>query len=464
MSTQLERRFERYCAELVEVLGHADRQQPAQWYIKGLMLPGERKSIEPMAARVQPANVRAAHQAMHHVVAEATWDDQAVLAAVAQQVVPQLLKKESGCWWILDDTAHAKKGTHSVGVGRQYSGRLGKTENCQVAVSLSVANTHGSLPLQYQLYLPQEWTDERKRCERAGVPKEIEFRTKGQIARSQIEATLKAGISPGVVLADAGYGDETDFREWLSEHQLDYVMGVRSATSVWWGKHQPAPMPAPAATGRPRTRAVRDGTHQPISLLTLTRELPVKMWRTLSWREGSSGTLSSRFARVRVRAAHRAQLREEEWLLIEWPAQESEPTHYWLSTLPKRTSFKKLVAHAHGRWMIERDYQELKSELGLSHYEGRNWRGFHHHATLCIAAYGFLMLERLSGKKNGARFKESALPEDFRPRGTRADAASSALVNRQHALSTRSYSHSRATLLPVLWSDGNSTIVNSVTQ
>ena len=464
MSTQLESRFEKYCAELVQVLGHADRHQPAQWYIKGLMLPGERKSIEPMAARVQPENVRAAHQAMHHVVAEATWDDQAVLRAVAQQVVPPLLKKEARCWWILDDTAHAKKGTHSVGVARQYSGRLGKTDNCQVAVSLSLANTHGSLPLQYQLYLPQEWTDERKRCERAGVPKEIEFRTKGQIARSQIEATLKAGMSPGVVLADAGYGDETDFREWLSERQLPYVMGVRSGTSVWWGKHQPAPMPAPAATGRPRTRAVRDAKHQPISLLGLTHALPPKIWRTVSWREGSRGTLSSRFARVRVRAAHHDQLREEEWLLIEWPAQESEPTHYWLSTLPKKTSFKNLVAHAHGRWMIERDYQELKSELGLSHYEGRNWRGFHHHATLCIAAYGFLMLERLSGKKNCARFKESALPEDFRPRGSRTDAAPPALVNRQPAFSTRSHARSRATPVPMLRGDANSTGLNSVTQ
>lgn len=464
MSTQLESRFEKYCDGLVQVLGHADRHQPARWYMKGLMLPGERKSIEPMAARVQPDNVRSAHQAMHHLVAEATWDDRALLSSVAQQVAPVLLRKEPRCWWILDDTAHAKKGIHSVGVARQYSGRLGKTDNCQVAVSLSLANHHGSLPLHYQLYLPREWTVEPKRCERAGVPKGIEFQTKGQIARSQIEATLKAGISPGVVLADAGYGDETDFREWLSEQQLDYVMGVRSGTKVWWGKHQAAPMPASAATGRPRTRAVRDAEHQPISLLELAHALPSRVWRTVSWREGSRGPLSSRFARVRVRAAHHDQLRKEEWLLIEWPTQESEPTHFWLSTLSKKTSCKKLVTHAHGRWMIERDYQELKSELGLSHYEGRNWRGFHHHATLCIAAYGFLMLERLSGKKNSARFKESPLPEGFRPRGSGADAASPTLVNRQRALSTRSHACSRATAMPVLWSEESSSSVDYLTQ
>ena len=438
MSASLESRFERYCGSIVEVLGHADRRQPAQWYMKGLMLPGERKSVEPMAARVHPENVRSAHQAMHHLVADAPWDDRAVLGAVAQQVVTELLKKEPRCWWILDDTGHAKKGTHSVGVARQYCGRLGKTDSCQVAVSLSLATTRGSVPLDYRLYLPQEWTEDRKRCERAGVPKEIEFRTKGQIARAEIEAALAGGIPRGVVLADAAYGDETDFRDWLIEQQLHYVVAVRPGTSVWWGKHQPAQAPPPSSRrGRPRTRAVRDAKHQPISVLDLARMLPGKIWRNLSWREGSNGTLSSRFARVRVRAAHRDRIREEEWLLIEWPLDESEPTHYWLSTLPAKTSLKQLVAHAKGRWMIERDYQELKSELGLSHYEGRNWRGFHHHATLCIAAYGFLMLERLSGKKNAARFKEPPVPEGFRPRGSGSDAASPALVDRHRALSPR---------------------------
>ena len=425
---------------------HADRHQPAQWYLKGLMLPGDRKSVEPMAARVCPENVRSAHQSMHHLVADADWEDRAVLAAVAKQVAPQLLKKEPPCWWILDDTAHVKKGVHSVGVARQHCGRLGKMENCQIAVSLSLANTRGSVPLDYRLYLPREWTDDPARCRKADVPQEIEFRSKVQIAREQIEAALAANTPRGIVLADAWYGNETQFRDWLESQQLDYVLAVRANTSVWWGQHQPLPAPG----DRLLKRFKRDARHQPISVLELARALPAKSWRKITWREGTNKLLSSRFARVRVRAANDHRMRAEQWLLIEWPAADTEPVHYWLSTLPESTSFKALVANAMGRWMIERDYQELKSELGLSHYEGRNWRGFHHHATLCIAAYGFLMLERLRGKKNAAGFKQPSLPKDFRPRGAGSDAASQSVVDRHRALPARARHRSRAAAVPVL--------------
>jgi SRSO17 transposase len=446
MGGSIESRFDAYCAPLLAALEHADRHQPAQWYLKGLLLPGERKSVEPMASRVHPANVRSAHQSMHHLVADGDWDDRAVLEAVAAQVVPELLKKEPRCWWILDDTAHVKKGLHSVGVARQYCGRAGKTENCQIAVSLSLANTRGSVPLAYRLYLPREWTEDRARCRKTGVPPEIEFRSKVEIARAQIEAALAADTPRGIVLGDAWYGNETAFRDWLEVQQLEYVLGVRANTSVWWGKYRPLP-----ATGeRPLKRFKRDARHRPIGVLDLARGLPAQSWRTIRWREGSKGTLSSRFARVRVRAANARRARAEQWLLIEWPAAAAEPVHYWLSTLPESTSFKTLVAHAMGRWMIERDYQELKSELGLSHYEGRNWRGFHHHATLCIAAYGFLMLERLRGKKNPARFKQPSLPEDFRPRGAGSDAASHPVVDRQRALSARPRDRARAAAVPVL--------------
>jgi len=449
MGASIESRFEEYCQPIVAALSHADRHQPAEWYLKGLMLPGERKSVEPMAARMCPGNVRSAHQSMNHLVAAAEWDDRAVLAAVAKQVLPELLKKDERCWWILDDTGHPKKGTHSVGVARQYCGRLGKTDSCQVAVSLSWANAAGSLPLAYQLYLPKEWTEDPKRCERAGVPPRITFRTKGEIARAQIEAALTADVARGVVLADAAYGDEADFRDWLRAQGLDYVLAVRAATGVWWGRHQPVPG-RPSALGRPRTRLKRDARHQPISVLELARALPPKSWRHLTWRAGTNGVLSSRFARARVRAAHHDVARPEEWLLIEWPAAETGPLHYWLSTLPDKLSFKQLVYHAKGRWMIERDYEELKSELGLSHYEGRNWRGFHHHATLCVAAYGFLMRERWRGKKNSARFKAPALPETFRPRGARSDAASQPMVDRQRALSPRPRHRSHAASMPLL--------------
>ncbi len=348
MSGSIDERFERYCKPIVEALAHADRRRPAEWYLKGLMLPGERKSVEPMAVRVCPENVCSAHQSMHHLVAAAEWDDRAVLAAVARQVVPALMRKDQRCWWILDDTGHAKKGTQSVGVARQYCGRLGKTDNCQVAVSLSLANRAGSVPLDYRLYLPREWTDDRRRCRAAGVPEEVGFRTKGEIARAEIGVALDAGMPRGVVFADAAYGDETDFRAWLNAAHLDYVLAVRAATSVWWGQHQPA-RPRRGGRGRPHTRLQRDARHQPLSVRDLAHALPRRRWRAPAWREGAGGPLSSRFARVRVRAAHGNRARAEEWLLIEWPAREAEPAHYWLSTLPENLSCNALVANAKGR-------------------------------------------------------------------------------------------------------------------
>ena len=438
MVNSVESRFERYADVMVEALGHADRATPARWYLRGLMLPGPRKSVEPMAARVHPQDVRSAHQSMHHLVADSEWSDKALLSAVRREVVPVL--SEAGrapCFWIIDDTGHRKYGRHSVGVARQYCGQLGKTENCQVAVSLSLATAEGSVPLGYRLYLPQEWAKDKPRRERAGVPKEITFATKGELAWAQIEAALAAGIARGTVLTDAGYGDEAALRDRLSAHELAYAVGIRPATAVWWDEHQPAPVPVKQSRGRGRhrTRVLRDETHQPISVLELAQALPRASYRTLTWREGTNAALRSRFARVRVRAAHADRPRDEEWLLIEWPKGEAQPRRYWLSTLPESISFKQLVGTVKMRWRIERDYRELKQEVGLGHYEGRNWRGFHHHASLCIAAYGFLMLEQMRGsKKNSARLKAPPLPEGFRPRGARSDAAAHPMVDRHRAL------------------------------
>src|SRR3990170_2102779 len=261
MAQAIEARFERYCDVMTEVLSHADRRAPAQWYLKGLMLPGGRKSVEPMAARVQPHNVRSAHQSMHHLVADSDWSDEALLGAVAGQVLPVLLKKDDApCRWIIDDTGSPKTGRHSVGVARQYCGQLGKTENCQVAVSLSLATEAGSLPLTWRLYLPKEWAEDRDRRGEAKIPAEIEFATKSAIALIQIEAALGRGGPRGVVLADAAYGDETAFRERLTELELTYAVGVRPGTAVWWGRHQSAPPPA-QGRGRSRKRLGRDETH-----------------------------------------------------------------------------------------------------------------------------------------------------------------------------------------------------------
>lgn len=271
------------------------------------------------------------------------------------------------------------------------------------------------------------------------MPEEVAFATKPALALRQIEAALQAGYPRGVVLADAAYGDETAWREALSALGLTYAVGVRPATSVWWGTHQPASAPAPlAGRGRPRRRLQRDPDHQPIAVADVARAVPMKNWRTVTWRQGSSQLLSSRFARVRVRAAHRDRPRDEEWLIIEWPAGAEAPAHYWFSNLPADTRWQPMIDTIMGRWRIERDYEELKQELGLGHFEGRNWRGFHHHASLCIAAYGFLMLERLThGKKNTARFKAPPVPASFRPRGAQSDAASSAKLDRNLPVQAR---------------------------
>lgn len=439
MGTSLEARFARYGEAMVSALGHADRAAPATWYLQGLMLPGGRKSVEPMAARVRPQDVRSAHQSMHHLVSTSDWSDDALLATVAEQVLPVLTRGGAErCFWIIDDTGFPKKGTHSVGVARQYCGQTGKTDNCRVAVSLSLATDSASLPVAWQLYLPVEWTDDPKRCVDAGVPASVGFLTKNQIAAAQIRTAVAAQLPRGVVLGDAAYGDDCALRDELSEQGLIYALGVRPLTTVWWGAYQPATPPPSAVRGRPRVRVVRDAAHSPINVRALAQALPARAYRTIVWRQGSAETLSGRFARVRVVTAHDDRARDPEWLVIEWPHGDAEPLRYWLSTLPEDTTFKALVGTIKGRWRIERDYLELKQELGLGHYEGRNWRGFHHHASLCIAAYGFLTLERLrGGKKNRIRFKAPAVPEDFRPRGAGADAASSAVLDRNLALSPR---------------------------
>jgi len=452
MGQSLEARFEKYCDAMVATMGHADREQPGRWYLKGLVLPGGRKSVEPMAARVQPDRVRSAHQSMHHLVAEADWSDAAMLSAVARQVLPKLVRDEEPVTWIVDDTGLPKKGRHSVGVVHQYCGQTGKQDNCRVAVTLSIATHEGSVPVGFRLYLPREWSDDEARRRKVGVPEEVAFATKPQLAMQQIEAALQAGYPRGTVLADAGYGDETAWREKLAQRHLTYAVGVRPATTVWWGEHQPAPEPTrPVRSGRSRSRLRRDADHQPIAVADLARALPATSWRTVTWREGVAAPLQSRFARVRVRSAHRDRPRAQEWLIIEWARAAEEPAHYWLSNLPQDTPWQPMIDTVMGRWRIERDYEELKQELGLGHFEGRNWRGFHHHASLCVAAYGFLMLEHLSGaKKNSTRFKAPALPADFRPRGAGADATTRAVVDRNVPLPARTRHRQNPAAVPVL--------------
>lgn len=426
--TTSESRFAGFVEALSSVLGHADRKAPLKAYCTGLILPGERKSVEPMAARVEPARVQAAHQSLHHFVARAEWSDEAVLAVVRAQVLPVLARHEPIRAWIVDDTGFPKKGRHSVGVARQYCGQLGKQDNCQIAVSLSVANHHASLPIAYRLYLPEAWANDANRRAEAGVPEDIVFRTKPEIALEQIEAALAAGVPAGVVLADAAYGIDTAFRTGLTEMGLTYIVGVQSSTSLWSPGTGPLPPKPWSGRGRPPSLVRRHPEHKPASAKELAQALPASAWQTVTWREGSNSPLSSRFAAVRVRPANRdywrSAPRPEEWFLVEWPQGESEPIKYWLSTLPEDSTLADLVDQAKLRWRIERDYQELKQEVGLGHYEGRGWRGFHHHATLAIAAYGFLVSERSlippSTPRSAALLKAPRLPKAYRPRGSPA--------------------------------------------
>jgi SRSO17 transposase len=423
-----EARFDTFVEQLAAALGHADRVAPLRAYCTGLILPGERKSIEPIAARLAPTRVQATHQALHHLVAKANWRDEAVLAAVRAYALPAIERHGPIRAWIVDDTGFAKKGRHSVGVARQYCGQLGKQDNCQVAVTLAIANEHASLPIAYRLYLPEPWANDPQRRATAGVPETVVFQSKPRIALDQIRRALAQGVPVGVVLADAGYGIETAFRTDLSDLGLLYALGIQSSTSLWPPGMAPLPPKPWSGQGRPPKRLRRQADHKPISAKALAKRLPATAWTAVTWREGSRGELSSRFAAVRVRPAHRdygrAEPYPEEWLLVEWPEGEAEPTKYWLSTLPADVPLSDLVATAKLRWRIERDFQELKQEIGLGHYEGRGWRGFHHHASLCIAAYGFLVAERslVSPSGSSPAFKVHDLPAGYRPRGAAAPA------------------------------------------
>jgi SRSO17 transposase len=306
------------------------------------VMPCERKSVEPMAAVTAPARVGAQHQRLLHFVGEAAWSDERVLAKVREMVLPAIERHGPIEAWIIDDTGFPKQGWHSVGVARQYCGQLGKQDNCQVAVSLSIANHDASLPVAYQLYLPKDWAKDRARRRKAGVPKQISFKTKPQIALEQLRWACEAGLPRGVALLDAGYGADTDLRANITTLGLSYVAGIMPNTTVWGRGTGPLPPKNWSGRGRPPKLIRRDAKHRPISVKALARGLPKRAWRPIEWREGTAERLCSRFARVRVRVAHRdyqlTDNRPEEWLLVEWPEGEKEPSKYWLSTLPEGDS------------------------------------------------------------------------------------------------------------------------------
>ena len=461
-----EARFARYIDELSRVLGHADRVEPFRGYCTGLLLPGDRKSVEPMAARLSPASVSAEHQSLLHFVGQSPWDDTALLRSVRQAVLPVMTATAPIEAWIIDDTGFPKKGSHSVGVARQYCGQLGKQDNCQVAVSLSVATAQASLPVAWRLYLPESWAADEARRAKARVPEAVALRTKPQIAAEQIETLMAEGVAPGPVLADAGYGDDVRFREAITDLGLDYMVGIKGTTTVWPPGTAPS-VPSWRGRGRRPKRLRRAGDAAPVSAVrALAHSLSAEDWQEVTWRDGVAEPLRSRFAALRVRPAHRDHARStprpEEWLLVEWPKDEAEPTKFWLSSLPADTAMERLVYLAKLRWLIERDYLELKQELGLGHYEGRGWRGFHHHAALCIAAYGFLVAEKTAIPPSAcgtARLVQApALPEGYRPRGAATAArATRSILDRDAAPQDRTRPRADTAAMSMLRSEDPST-------
>jgi SRSO17 transposase len=388
---KLDRELGSYLDSMVAGLGRSERRAALSAYMTGLLLDGERKSVEPMASRLvdDQSQIEGMRQRLLQAVSTADWPEAEMFARVAKKLDKELPDVEA---LVIDDTGFPKKGTHSVGVHRQYSGTLGRVENCQVAVSLHLAGTKGSGCIDMRLFLPESWASDEAKCSAVGVPKDVRFSTKLQIALDLLDRALRNGVRKHTVLADAGYGDSTDFREALVERGLQYVVGVAGQLVVWSPESNPRRSGPKSSSGKV---VYRDDKHPPQSLRNLATTLK---YRRVRWREGSRGYQSSRFAAVRVRTAHRhnngVAPGDEVWLLSEWPEGEQGPTKLWLSSLPSDTPVRKLVHLAKLRWRIERDYQEMKNEVGLDHYEGRSWRGFHHHAALCATAHAFLALRR----------------------------------------------------------------------
>jgi len=392
---RLERELAEFLARMTDGMGRPERRAAMGNYITGLLLDGERKSAQPMAARLvsDPAQADAMRQRLIECVSVSAWSDAELLRRLALQFERAMPELEA---FVVDDTGFPKKGVHSVGVHRQYSGTLGRTENCQVATSLHVAGRRGSGCIGLRLYLPEVWSEDRARCANAGVPDAIEFRKKWQIALDLLDQALEWGLRPKTVLADAGYGDASEFRDGLLERELEYVVGINGTHCVWPPGSQPTAPPRTRRPGRPATRW-QDAEHEPLQIAELVASIPRTGYRKVTWRQGSRGPLHSRFLFYRVRPAERHTKGRppgpEHWLICEW--RESEPSpRFYLSNLPASITRTKLVRTLKLRWRVERDYQEMKEELGLDHFEGRTWRGFHHHATLCAVAHGFLALRR----------------------------------------------------------------------
>ena len=361
-------------------------------YCTGLLSPGGRKSIELLAARLQPQRVQALHQSLHHMVAKAEWDDAALLGAVVGRVLQAVTRSGPIRHWVVDEVCLPKQGVHSVGVARQPCGALGREVSCQVAICLWVGNEEAGLPVAFQLFLPPAWAGDPARRLKVGVPDAVRAEARSGIALRQICCALAGDTPPGIVLGGVGYGGDADFRSGVSGLGLSYALGIPPSTGVWPG---------------PLGQVL-------VSAAECAAALPSRAWRT-----AGRTRASSRFAAVRVHPAAPGAGGEDEWLLMERHDSRADPARFWLSNLSPFTTLRELVRYVEGGNRIERDSRELEREIGLAHYEGRGWRGFHHHASLCIAAYGFVVAERCFRPRRRVmeRLALQELPLGFRPRG-----------------------------------------------
>jgi len=386
-------RLDHFLVDLLEPVGRSERRHWGSVYVRGLLLNGERKSIEPMAERLPEGNV----QAMQQFIGQSPWEWNAVWERLGRRMTKEL---EPDAAWVVDDTGFPKQGMHSVGVERQYSGTLGKTGNCQVAVSLHHVGEMGNTVLGWRLYLPESWANDPDRRVEAGIPDEVVFKTKWQLALDVIDQVRGWQLPDRVVVADAGYGEATEFRDALEARKLSYVVGVSPQVGVWT-KPPKVRIAAHRGRGAPTTR-YDYGDQKPNSVRDVA--LTAKGWKKVRWRAGSKGWLESRFLAMRVQPSHGyadgKPPHKQVWLLVEWPEEEKQPTKYFLCDLPLSYALRRLVRVAKCRWKIEQDYHQLKEELGLDHYEGRNWQGWHHHVTMVMLGHAFLTLETLRSKKN----------------------------------------------------------------
>ena len=368
------------------------QRENALLYVRGLVEHGGRKSLQPTLFRLEETPAR--YESLQQFLADSPWDSEALIRACVERVAPQI----GVVAWVVDDTGVVKDGKHSPGVKRQYSGTLGKIGNCQITVSVHAVGEWGTLPLGWRLYLPEEWCDDLERRRKAKIPDDVSFETKPQLAAGVCERAAGWRVPAAPILADQAYGDDTGFRTGLHEAALEYVVAVRAETSVYGPETTFAVPPRNGATGRPRTVARPD--RKPESVRVLAERLPARAWQTLPCRTTPAGEeVTSRFAFVRVVATNPVRNRHQqprwEWLIIEWPDDLEAPCDYWLSNLAADESLERLARLARLRWTIELDYRQLKGELGLDHYEGRSYLGFHHHTALVTCAHAFLSEERL---------------------------------------------------------------------